>query len=156
MWLEIIIGLATIVVLFYLYVTSKWKYWTKRGIYQVDNVFPFGSFPAFFTKKEAFNDIMLRHVDDTKGQPFYGAYFFTKPILMLTDADLIKQVLVKDFDHFVDRDGSGGFMKTLKQSNARSDKIMLNQMTTLTGDDWKNLRTTFSPIFTRDEYSRLK
>lgn len=33
---------------------------------------------------------------------YYGGYQGTKPIIILKDPDLIKQITVKDFDHFVD------------------------------------------------------
>ncbi|KAJ8928369.1 hypothetical protein NQ314_019100 [Rhamnusium bicolor] len=33
---------------------------------------------------------------------YFGTYQFVKPILLLKDPDLIKQIAVKDFDHFTD------------------------------------------------------
>ena len=33
---------------------------------------------------------------------YYGVFLFNRPILMLRDAELVKQIGIKDFDHFVD------------------------------------------------------
>jgi hypothetical protein len=33
---------------------------------------------------------------------YYGSYNFTIPSLILKDPELVKQITVKDFDHFVD------------------------------------------------------
>ena len=67
MWPEIIIGFATILGIFYFYMTHKWDHWTKKGIYQIKPVFPFGSMPQFFTKSEHFTDFMLAQANETKG-----------------------------------------------------------------------------------------
>ncbi len=55
--------------------------------------------------------------------------------------------MVKDFDYFVDRNSSRvlDFFKTTK---TRSDEIWMRQMTNASGEEWKDLRATFSPIFT--------
>ncbi len=33
----------------------------------------------------------------------YGKYFMTRPQLMVKDPEIARQILVKDFDHFTDR-----------------------------------------------------
>ena len=132
MWMEIFIGFATILILFYIYLTKKWNYWSKRGVYQIQPSFPFGSMPQIFTKSEHINDFALRHANETKGLPYYGLYFLRTPILMVTDVDIVKHICVKDFDHFVDRDDMGIFDK-LKKSKSEIDRIWTTQMTALSG-----------------------
>lgn len=70
----------------------------------------------------------------------FGLYEMHKPILTIGDPDLIKAVLVKDFDHFVDR-------RTMKLTSER-DKIFSGVLTILTGEEWKRVRSVLSPIFT--------
>ena len=36
----------------------------------------------------------------------YGIYLLGKPILVLRDIELVRSVMVRDFAHFVDRNGS--------------------------------------------------
>lgn len=37
------------------------------------------------------------------GWNYFGIYLFTRPNLFVTDLDLIKNIMTKDFTHFVDR-----------------------------------------------------
>ena len=83
MWIEILLGLLGLLALFYWWLTTKWDFWTKQGIYQIKPVFPVGSVPAFFTKKEHLNDTFLRQAKETKGMPFYGLYLVGGPIFMV-------------------------------------------------------------------------
>ena len=76
MWIEILLGLLGLLALFYWWLTTKWDFWTKQGIYQIKPVFPLGSAPALFTKKEHMNDIFLKQAKETEGMPFYGVYLF--------------------------------------------------------------------------------
>ena len=68
MWIEILLGLLGLLALFYWWLTTKWDFWTKQGIYQIKPVFPVGSVPALFTKKEHLNDTFLKQAKETKGQ----------------------------------------------------------------------------------------
>ena len=66
--------------------------------------------------------------------------------MIIKDVDLARQILVKDFDHFIDRFDST-FEKIFK-SGTLTDKIWEMQMVNVKGDLWKNIRSTFTPIFT--------
>ena len=83
MWIEIILGLIGLFGLFYWWITSKWDFWTKKGVYQIKPIFPVGSVPAFFTKKEHLNDAFLRMADETRGMPFHGLYLMRAPIFVI-------------------------------------------------------------------------
>merc|ERR1712004_466235 len=138
MLIEIALILVTLCVLAYLYLTWNWKHWESRGVYQIQPSFPFGSFPSFFTKNEHVNDTLKKISDEIKDKnlPFYGFYFFRTPGIIINDLDLIKQILVKDFDTFVDRQ-SGDFSKEFRKSSCRSDQIWSRQLTDASGEEWK-------------------
>ena len=150
MWLEIftviIGGSLALLLLAYLYFKKKYTFWTKRGVYQIEPTFPMGSMPEIFTKSKAGMDIFLDHAKEAGNLPYYGIYFFGGPFLMLKDPDLIRQVTIKDFDYFVDRN-SAKFQNMLNGST-KTDQIWSKQISSATGETWKNLRTTFTPIFT--------
>jgi cytochrome P450 len=63
---------------------------------------------------------------------------------MICDPEIIKHVLVRDFDHFVDRNS----IIDLFQGTSDTDRVWCNVMITMKGDEWKEVRSTFSPIFT--------
>ena len=83
MWIEILLGLLGLLAFFYWWLTTKWDFWTKQGIYQIKPVFPVGSVPALFTKKEHLNDTFLKMAKETEGMPFYGLYLFGGPIFVV-------------------------------------------------------------------------
>ncbi|KAL1138263.1 hypothetical protein AAG570_009952 [Ranatra chinensis] len=60
------------------------------------------------------------------------------PNLMILDPELIKCILVRDFDHFVDR----------TPLRLRSSPYVYNMLITLAGSEWKNVRAGVSPTFT--------
>ena len=65
---------------------------------------------------------------------------------MIKDPDLIRQITIKDFEYFVDR--SGNSMNKRMFGNHKVDKIWQKQMSNAHGEEWKNIRSTFTPIFT--------
>ncbi len=71
-----------------------------------------------------------------------GHYAFDTPNLLVNDLELAKAIMIKDFDHFVDRRSV-----TLNTDNP-INKVTLNMMTFLKGDKWKFARSTLSPLFT--------
>ena len=146
MLLEILIGIFTLFVAFYVYLTWKWNYWSKRGVYAIKPIFPFGSVPTFFTKKKSANEVFKEFAEETKDLPYFGGYFMRNPILFVNDADIVRQILVKDFDHFVNRSSSN--IKDLFDTGHKSDEIWLNQMTNSVGKLllYKNLICLFIPF----------
>lgn len=90
------------------------------------NLFPFHSFLQVYKKH--------------RGSKFIGFYELMKPTLMVLDKEVIKAVLIKDFDHFVDRRNM-----TLTSDE---DKVMNKFLTNVTGDHWKGIRSVLSPSFT--------
>jgi cytochrome P450 len=75
-----------------------------------------------------------------------GIKEFGSTVLWVQDPDLIKHILIKDFDHFVDRRG----LKFPKE-----DKLFANMLFTQKGDEWKSLRSKLSPIFTTGKIKRM-
>ena len=139
MLLEIFLGLLALFILAYGYMNHKWRFWPDKGVYQIKPSFPFGGSPAIFLRNKHLYDVMYDEGEETKGLPFYGSYFFTFPMLILKDVDLVKQVLVKDFEYFGDRI-SETEAKMFTASGQLADKLMVEQMTLARGDHWKNIR----------------
>jgi hypothetical protein len=98
MLVEIVIGLLSLVGILYVYITWKFDYWTKMGVYQIKPSFPLGTVSALFTRSKALNDMFLDRAEETQGRPYYGEYLARCPILVIKDVELIRHILVKDFD----------------------------------------------------------
>ena len=146
MWIEILTVILGLFILLYWSFKKKYKYWKTKGVYQIEPSFPFGSMAEVFTGKKAMHDIYLAQSRETINLPFYGVYLFARPSLIVRDPDLIKQITIKDFEYFVDRNSQGANQRFYGKTKV--DQIWANQLLTVTGEKWKNIRSTFTPIFT--------
>ena len=144
MWLEIILVILGLILALYLYITKSFGKWKKLGVPYVKGTFPFGSFNFLSGKHQ---DIQSEEFhEEFKNEKYFGVFFFGQPFLNINDPDILKQIQVKDFDHFVDRISKETNMKLFRGGDL--DKIWLRQLTSLSGDDWKDVRGAFTPIFT--------
>jgi hypothetical protein len=68
-----------------------------------------------------------------------GIFSFDKPSLLIRDLELVKNILVKDFQNFMDC--------TLSFED-KIDPIYCNNLVALKGQLWRHLRTNLTPVFT--------
>ena len=138
------------------YIYQRWRHnsqhWARQGVSQpAQDHFPMGN--SFVTRKDVLKgernggDVVLEYYEQFKHEKYYGVYGpFGTPVLVINDLDLIKDILIKDFSHFSDHFMS--FDPFGAESNTLTDQLWTNQMSNLRGDRWKQVRNTFSPIFT--------
>lgn len=91
--------------------------------------------------RQAFSNWQLRY-----GR-IYGVYLFRKPVLIVTDLDALKQIFVKDFNHYTDRYfvGEGKLQHSLIQTT-----IFFAE-----GGVWKRLRKIMTPTFSTGKLRQL-
>jgi len=144
MWIEILLVLISLFLVLYRYVTKSFGKWKSLGIPYVEGSFPFGSYNFF---GETHYDV--RSAEDYKKfaqEKYFGWFLLGKPVLGINDVNLIKHIQVKDFDHFVDRQGIDVSEKMY--SGGDLDKVWRLMLTSVVGDEWKAIRSAFTPIFT--------
>ena len=76
---------------------------------------------------------------------FHGIFVLDKPVLVVHNIYMIRDVLVKDFNSFVDRND---YNLSKLVDEGESDQLWKKQLPFLTGGDWKDVRSTFYPTFT--------
>ena len=68
-----------------------------------------------------------------------GLFEFRRPVVLIKDPQIIKHLTIKDFDHFMDH-------RILITDDI--DPLLGKNLVSLTGDKWKDMRSTLSPAFT--------
>lgn len=70
---------------------------------------------------------------------------FRKPVFVIKDPELIKQITVKDFDHFIDH---------TKFFEDR-ESLLSRTLSVLDGQKWKEMRSVLSPAFTGSKIRQM-
>lgn len=153
MW-HIILAVAAIAfTYFYFNVKRKMSFWRNRGFPEDPGFFPYGSQGSkdFMSRKIAISETTTSAYNNFPNERVVGTYeFMGKPSLVIRDLDLAKDILVKDFDQFSDRKPEGNNPYSPHTKNNRYLKRMLTE---LRGKEWKDTRSSLSPIFSS---SKLK
>lgn len=77
-------------------------YWQRRGIKYIEPSFPFGNNGKSFMQKISIAEEMVEIYKSTT-EPFVGTIGIFRPILFVRDPNLIRSILIKDFQYFVNR-----------------------------------------------------
>ncbi|GAB1859006.1 Probable cytochrome P450 6a14 [Camponotus japonicus] len=139
------IFIVALIIVYTYYKYVLFNYWRKRNIFYIEPVVPTGNIGALVTKKisiaEFFHDIYIKY----KEHRAFGIYSFFKPNLIITDPDLIRIVLTKEFKNFHDR---GVFC------NEKIDPL-IGHLFALSGKKWRNLRVKLTPTFTSGKIKQM-
>ncbi|TDG50560.1 hypothetical protein AWZ03_003149 [Drosophila navojoa] len=129
--------LVTLAVSFW-FVRTRLSYWARRRISHVRPSFPMGNLEGFRSTKH-FKDILTPLYESFKstGAPFAGFYFMLRPVVLVLDLELAKQVLIRDFANFEDRG---------MYHNERDDPLT-GHLFRIDGPKWRPLRQKMSPTF---------
>lgn len=122
--------------------STKSGFWKQYGIEELKAT----SYLFRILKNENFYQTfgsLYKQLGDSK---FGGMYDSGHNVLFVKDLDLIKQMFVKDFDHFTSR----GSTFTVESDEAWNQMLVNKE-----GKEWKDLRATMSPAFTSGKLRRM-
>ncbi|CAO1427745.1 unnamed protein product [Diamesa hyperborea] len=120
----------------YLFFHKKYQYWSDLGVPQFTPVdFFYGNFKGkeFHIKEKLME--LYSQIKESNG--FGGIYLYLQSIFVVADLDLVKHILIKDFNTFPNR---GHYF------NEVDDPLSAN-LFNIEDEQWKNLRNKFSPTF---------
>ena len=145
-------ALSFLFCLLYRLITKNFDYWQNLGVPFKPGIFPWGS--VDFLKEQKNNALhFLDMCNEFKDEKFFGFFMFGKPVLMVNDVELVKHIKVKDFPHFVDsqtEDVVNAFRR-----GGDLDSLFNQNITTAKGDEWKDVRSSLSPIFTSGKMKHM-
>uniref|UniRef100_A0A182PYV2 Uncharacterized protein n=1 Tax=Anopheles epiroticus TaxID=199890 RepID=A0A182PYV2_9DIPT len=146
--LTVILSLLVVIATgLYLFARYRYNYWTNRGFPTVPNQkLLFGHVKGINTERHAsYVTTEIYRELQQRGEAFGGFNVFILPAVMLVDPELIKTILVKDFNIFHDR---GMF------SDPEVDPLS-GTLFALQGKAWKMLRQKLTPTFTSGKMKQM-
>ena len=128
---------ACVLAVVYVYFKKSFSYWKNRNVPYVEPIFPAGNFAEALLLRKTIGQVHQSSYRKLEGKKYGGIYSFTEPRFLLRDPDIIKTILVKDFQSFHDH----GLFRD-EDLEPLSGHLFL-----LAGSRWKNLRAKLTPIF---------
>uniref|UniRef100_A0AAT9UU66 Cytochrome P450 6AED1 n=1 Tax=Maconellicoccus hirsutus TaxID=177089 RepID=A0AAT9UU66_MACHI len=139
-------GLTVVLLLLIIVGSILQSYWFFKKSYRFfdENHFPtlkptfvFGNLGDAITFKKSLALTIYDLYNKLEAHKFAGLYMLHRPFVMIRDAELIKNILIKDFVYFRDRGIA-----------CKEDAEPLNNnLLRIDGDRWKSLRVKLTPIF---------
>ncbi|CAL1688884.1 unnamed protein product [Lasius platythorax] len=133
--------------LFYVYAKYKLSYWSRHGVKTPPTNLLFGNFKDCLTLKKPPGEVMREIYNSADpDDPYIGFYIFHKPMLLLRDHDLIKQVMITDFEIFPNRRFG---------SRNQKDSIGLDSILSIKQPRWRYLRGKLTPFLTGQKLKNM-
>jgi cytochrome P450 family 6 len=130
--------ITAIFIALYLYFTRNIKFWQKLGIPYVKPIPFVGNIKECVLVKTTIGVHLQRIYKENSDKTYVGIFSFDKPSLLIRDLELVKNILVKDFQTFVDR---------VFSVEDKFDPLFGRNLANLKGQIWRHLRTNLNPVF---------
>jgi cytochrome P450 len=138
--------ITAILIGLYFYVTRNFKFWHKLGIPYVKPTPFVGNLKECVLLKTTTAEQLQNIYNEHSNKPYVGIFSFDNPSLLIRDVELVKNILVKDFQNFMDR--------TLS-IELKFDPLFGNVLSSLKGQLWRHLRTNLTPVFTSSNMKKM-
>ena len=123
----------------YFHFTRNFTFWQKLGIPYVKPTPFVGNLKDCVLMKTTIGEQLQRIYNEHSDKPYVGIFSFDKPSLLIRDPELLKNILVKDFQTFIDH---------IFLVDETLDPLFGNTLFVLKGDLSRHLRTNLTPVFT--------
>ena len=131
--------LSAIFIGLYTYFTRNFNFWQKLCIPYVKPTPFFGNLKECALQKTTIGKQLQRIYKEHSDKPYVGIFSFDKPSLLIRDLELVKNILVKDFQNFMDH---------IFTVDERFDPLFGKNLSVLKGQLWRHLRINLTPVFT--------
>ena len=125
----------------YYKLTKNRNYWSDRGVTNTGFKFFWGDDGPTMAQQVPFHQWALEVYQKYPNEPYVGMWATGgRPYLMIrNDFELIKSIWIKDFDHFTIASDGIRDNKHIWPAD-RNEKMMMNNIQSAQGEEWKNIR----------------
>ena len=138
--------IAAIFIGLYFHFTRNFNFWHKLGVPYVKPTPFVGNLKDCVLLKATIGEQLQRIYNEHSDKTYVGIFAFDKPSLLIRDLEMVKNILVKDFQTFMDRAVS---------AEESFDPLMANSLSLLKGELWRHLRTKLTPVFTSGKMKKM-
>lgn len=119
-----------------MYMCRNYNHWKNKGVKYVRPRIIFGNMYELCTQKLSMGQLFAKFYRENH-EPYVGLYSFDAPILLVKDLDLIKRILIQDFDSFHDR----SVVQNLKDEKMSKTFLFLSRR-----PEWESIKDILSPL----------
>lgn len=140
--------LLTILILGFFWLIKIHNYWMEQGVRFIPSPLLLGNFwrQLFMIEQIKYTLTRMYHHPASQGNAFVGIHTFNKPAIFVLDIELVKRILVKDFNHFSDRHVG---------ADPKMDPIGGNNLFQVKNPLWRKLRLKLTPVFTSGKMKQI-
>ncbi|XP_065214564.1 cytochrome P450 6k1-like [Planococcus citri] len=135
---SVILLIISSVLYLYWYLKKTYSFFEQHGIPYIKPTFVFGNLTDVILLRKSMAEAFADLYKSLEPHKFAGIYAGTKPMIMIRDPELLKDILIKDFAYFSDR----GF-----NVDQTLEPLSYN-LFLMKGDEWRNLRMKLTTTFT--------
>uniref|UniRef100_A0A1L8EGW7 Putative cytochrome p450 6g2 n=1 Tax=Haematobia irritans TaxID=7368 RepID=A0A1L8EGW7_HAEIR len=144
---EIFIFLVTVSTVFWLWLRYRNQYWKRANIPYIKPHPLFGNFKEIaLWQNDPCTHFKKLYESIKDNVPCVGIYVFHRPGLLVKDLNLIKNILIKDFNMFSNR---------YSASDPHTDSIGANNLFFVKNPKWKEIRAKLTPVFTSGKIKQM-
>uniref|UniRef100_A0AAT9UTJ8 Cytochrome P450 6PZ30 n=1 Tax=Maconellicoccus hirsutus TaxID=177089 RepID=A0AAT9UTJ8_MACHI len=136
---SVILVLVSLTLYVYWYLKKSFSFFKKLGIPHLKPSFLFGNITDVILMRKSMAEEYADLYKKLGPHKFAGVYVAKEPSILVRDPELLKNVLVKDFDCFNDR----GF-----PVDSNAEPMTAYNLFFMKGDDWRNMRMKLTNTFT--------
>lgn len=119
--------------------TRVYSHWKNKGVPYIKPIYFLGNFGGNLFRLKSFETLIRDCYNAFPNSRYVGMYQFRRPILLVRDPELVKQVTIKDFDTFPEH---------VQVFPVDLEPLLAKNLLNITGPDWHEVRSTLSPSFT--------
>ncbi|XP_049546103.1 probable cytochrome P450 9f2 [Anopheles darlingi] len=144
--LEGLLLVGSVALLYYFLVVSVHRYFAERGVAHERPSSVLGNGSDFLLRRRHFTDVLEQLYRRFRRHRFFGYFDFLSPIYVIRDLELVKQICIKDFDHFLNH---------RIQLDENHDPLFGRALFAMRDTRWRNMRAVLSPAFTGSKMRQM-